>query len=252
MVMKLCPFTLFLEFRAHLESGQCFSGKNKAPGKKIHRCGPNSAQSLNDSPAFSGLSLPICKMRGRHQGPAGSYTPWFCDAKWSLKPKAPFLSVLCNSTSEHSIHQQESPPVPTSMSVTVENIRGGENASPVLRESKPRMKTQQTAPETPERSPAAELMQAAGSAIPDCSWTSSLPWTAGGAGEWRRWTAARVSRRCCQGLTRVMTGEGSTAHRPRGASHSHWFSLKACALFPVTPFLESAHPADFLADSLGW
>lgn len=96
------------------------------------------------------------------------------------------------------------------------------------------------------------LMQAADSAIPDCSWTPSSPWTAGGAGEWQRWTAARVSRRCCQGLTRVMTSEGSTAHRPRGASHSRWFSLKACALFPVTPFLESAHPADFLADSLGW
>ena len=127
--------------------------KTKAQGRKLHRCGPKSAQSLNDSPAFSGLSLPICKMRGRHPGPACSYTPWFCDAKWSLKPKTPFLSVLCNSTSEHSIHLQESPPVPTSMSVTAENIKGGENASPVLRESKPRMKTQQTAPQTPGEEP---------------------------------------------------------------------------------------------------
>ena len=61
--------------------------------------------------------------------------------------------MLCNSTSEHSIHLQESPPVPTSMSVTAENIKGGENASPVLRESKPRMKTQQTAPQTPGEEP---------------------------------------------------------------------------------------------------
>ena len=75
-----------------------------------------------------------------------------------------------------------------------------------------------------------------------------------GLGSGMGWMAAGVSRRCCQGLTRVMTGEGSTAYRPRGANHSknYWFSLKACAPLPVTPFLEGAHPADFLADSLGW
>lgn len=63
--------------------------------------------------------------------------------------------------------------MPTSVSVTVENIRGGENASLVLRESKPHMKTRRQLLKPPERSLAVALMQAPGSAIPDYSWTPS-------------------------------------------------------------------------------
>lgn len=59
-----------------------------------------------------------------------------------------------------------------------------------------------------------------------------------------------------QGLTEVLPGldpgEGSTAHRPREVNDFQWFFLKALAVSPVVPILESAHPTDFPAASSGW